>query len=155
MQSGEVIAIPIMIGTVALSVVTIIRSLLDNIRRAKSDRLQAEIYTKLIDKFGSSPELVAYLQSESGMNLLRTEAPEQPAAYSRILNAVQFGIIGSVVGGALLWLGRMFHGEAQEVLMVAGTLTLAAGGGLLLAGGAAYGLSRHLGLVDGAKSDAV
>lgn len=155
MQLGEMIAIPVVVGTIAVSVVTIIRSLLDNIRRTKSDRLQAELYTKMLDKFGSSTDLVAYLQTESGMNLLRSDAPEQPAAYSRILNAVQFGIIGAVVGGALLWLGRMFHGEAEEVLMVAGTLVLAAGGGLLLAGAAAYGLSRHLGLVDGAKTDTV
>lgn len=154
MHPGEVIAIPVVVMTIAFSVVTIIRALLDNIRRTKSERLQAELYTKMLDKFGSSPELIAYLQSESGMNLLRAEAPEQPASYSRILNAVQFGIIGVVVGGAVLWLGRMFHGEAQEVLMVAGALVLAAGGGLLLAGGASYGVSRHLGLINTGKPGA-
>lgn len=150
---GEDVAIPIVIATVAYAVVTIVRLLLENIRRAKSERLQADLYTKLIEKFSSSPELAAWLQSGQGITLLQSEPSAPPAAHTRILNAVQFGVIGAVVGGAVLWLGRMFHGEARDVLMVVGTLSLAVGGGMLIAGHVSYFLSKHLGLIQGTKSE--
>jgi uncharacterized membrane protein len=149
---GDYIAIPVVIGIVAYAVVTIVRLLLENIRRSKSERLQADLYTKVIDKLGSSPELAAWLESEKGITLMQVEPKEQPGAQSRILNSAQFGIMGAAVGGAMLWLGRVFHGEPQEVLMIFGTVILAAGGGLVIAGAVAYFLSRHLGLLNGAKS---
>lgn len=149
---GEMIAIPLVVGLLAYGVITIVRLLLENIRRAKSERLQSELYTKVIDKLGSSPELGAWLQSEKGITFLRDEPKEQPGAQARILNSAQFGIVGAVVGGALLWLGRMFSGEPQEALMVFGTILLAAGGGLMLAGVVSYFLSRHLGLLEGIRS---
>jgi hypothetical protein len=149
---GEDIAIPVVFGIVAYSVVTIVRMLLEHIRRSKSERLQADLYTKVIDKLSASPELAAWLQSEKGITMLPEEPRAQPGAQSRILNSAQFGIVGSVVGGALLWLGRMFQGEPREALMVFGTAILAAGGGLLIAGTVAYFLSRHLGLLNGTRS---
>lgn len=152
MRGGEMIAIPIVIGILAFGVTTIVRLLLENIRRAKSERLQADLYTKVIDKLSSSPELAAWLQSEKGITLMQNEPKEQPGAQSRILNSAQFGIVGAAVGGALLWLGRMFHGEPRDVLMIFGTVILAVGGGLLLAGVVSYFLSRHLGLLNGVKS---
>lgn len=149
---GEMIAIPAVISIMTYGVITILRMLLESIRRAKSERLQAELYTKVIDKLNSSPELGAWLQSDKGIMLLENEPKEQPAAQSRILNSVQFGVPGAAIGAALLWLSQMFHGEPREALMIFGTILLAAGGGLLAAGLVSYFLARHLGLINGARS---
>jgi hypothetical protein len=149
---GEMIAIPLVVSVLAYGAVTIVRLLLENISRAKSERLQADLYTKVIDKLSSGPELAAWLQSEKSINLMQNEPREQPGVQARILNSAQFGIVGAAVGGALLWLGRMFDGGAQEALMIFGTIILAAGGGLLLAGVVSYFLSRHLGLLNGAHA---
>ena len=69
----------------------------------------------------------------------------------RILRAVQTGIVLSSVGGGCLLLSNIFQHEASDVFTVAGVILLSLGVGFLLASGAAYGLSKRLGVLQPAN----
>lgn len=146
---GEALMIMVVVLTLVFGVVSIVRLLLDNIRRSKSERVQAEMYNKMLDKLGSSQEILAWAQSETSQNLFRVPPPERPAPYSRILNAVQVGVVLTVVGIAVLVIKTQLTVHDQEPAMVLGTLITALGIGLLLAGGASWMLSRSFGLING------
>ena len=71
-------------------------------RRLKMARMQAEMHGKLLDKFGSSQELVQYLESDAGKAFLEPPKEDQASPYRRILGSMQAGIILSLVGGVFL-----------------------------------------------------
>jgi hypothetical protein len=124
-----------------------------NLRRYKIARYQAEVHTKLLEKFGRSEELLAYLESEAGKRFLESASIEQakPNPFARILWAVQAGLILTLAGVALLFL-RSRVPDAAEGFLVLGALAVAIGVGFVLTAGASYGLSRSFGLIPGAAS---
>lgn len=147
---SEKVAIVVMFVTFVSAVVLMVRSILEHIRRSRLDRHQAELYAKIIDRCSSAPELLAYLQSEAGQSLMRAAPPvERPAAYSRILNSLQFGLAFCLLGGAFLFLRAMIGGDFSEPGLVLGFLLLAGGLALIGGGVTSYVLSRHFGLLEG------
>jgi len=148
-MNGEFIAIPIVVLTLAIGVVTIVRLLLEHIQRTKSEKLQAEVYNKMLDKLGSSQEILAWAQSESSQNLFQLPAPERPAPFTRILNAVQGGVVIGALGIAVLFIRTQAVGRGETAAMIIGTILTALGIGLLLSGGASWLLSRKFGLING------
>jgi hypothetical protein len=147
MQPSEAAAMITVILTLATGATLIVRMLLDHLRRTRSERLQAELYDKMLDKFGSSADLLAYLETDAGRSLLRAAPAEKPAPHGRILNSIQAGIVLSAIAVPFLALRGMFEGEGREAFTVFGSLGLAAGLGLIVSGGVAWVLSKHLGLM--------
>ncbi|WP_321473258.1 hypothetical protein [uncultured Paludibaculum sp.] len=145
----EVVAIVMVFGTVALAVVIITRALFDHLRRTKAERAQAEIFNKLMDKLGNGQEVLAYLQSEAGQNLMKGAPPEKPATFTRILNSVQYGTVCLVMGTGILVLQNIVDRYSQRDVVIVGTLVLTLGIALLLGAGASYLLSKTLGLLNG------
>jgi hypothetical protein len=118
----------------------------------KAMAIQAEFQSKLLDKFGTSPELLNYLQSDAGTRSLQVPALERSNPYSRILGAVQTGIILGTLGAAFLFLeGRVAGGG--EGFVIVGALGLALGVGFLASGMVAYTLSKSWGLINGRKEE--
>lgn len=122
------------------------------IRRLKIAKLQAETQNRLLDKLGSSQELLTYAQTEAGKRLLESLSVEQAVKktpHLRILNAVQAGIVMLVFGLALLFLrARVAEFDAQQSLLVFGTLILALGIGFIISAAVSYGLSKSFGLLN-------
>src|SRR5918994_6551850 len=113
------------------------------IRRTRTARLQAEVHGKLLDRFGSSRELLEYLQTTQGARLLEVAVPERTNPYSRILVSVQSGVILTLLGSALLILQRAAADqEVADVLLVFGTLVLTLGIGFIASAAASFLLSR-------------
>jgi hypothetical protein len=120
----------------------------NTIRRTRAARVQAEVRGKLLEKFGSSRELLDYLQTEAGQKFVDSGTVERTATpYGRILGSVQAGIILAVLGIGFLVLQRQLPFEADE-LRVLGTLALALGIGFLLSSLSAYMLSKSWGLFE-------
>ncbi len=123
---------------------------LTNARRLKMARMQAEMHGKLLDKFGTSQELVQYLESEVGRAFLEPPHIERVSPYRRILGSVQVGIILSVVGGVFL---LMRNEPAVQGAVVVGGLLLALGLGFLISAAVSFRLSKAWGLLGPQQTD--
>ena len=138
----EVVLFPMLFAVMAL----IIWIIFSTIRRYKTAKLQAGLQTKLIEKFGTGQELLAYVQSEAGRRFLESLTMEQRTPYGRILGAAQASVILALVGLALLFLRGRVAG-ADEGFLVFGTIILSLGVGFGLAASLSYFLSKSLGLL--------
>lgn len=141
-MSEEVIIFPIMFALFGFVIWTIFST----IRRYKTTKLQAGLQTKLLEKFGSGQELLAYIQSDAGKRFLQSLTMEQRTPYGRILGAAQVSVILVLLSFALLFLRGRVSG-AEEPLLVFGAITLSLGVGFGLSAAVSYYLSKSFGLL--------
>jgi hypothetical protein len=93
-------------------------------------RRRSELQMRLMDRFGSAPELLAYLESEEGRRLRDAITGRRLQAPRQVLGAIQLGLVVAATGGGLLW--ASFR-NADRDLLTSGSICLAVGGGLLVA----------------------
>jgi hypothetical protein len=160
---GNIKAIPpgtaLGVGAFLLAVLWVLRSLLESRRWNRAAKTQAEIHTKLLDRFGSSQEMLAYMQTEAGKRFLESgtvtyesDSPRRtPQLLTRILFSIQAGLVLFLLGVGLIWL-RPRIASGGEALLVLGTLALALGGGFVLSAVVSYVLSKRLGLLPATPS---
>jgi hypothetical protein len=141
-MSEDIVILPIFFGLFGFVAWIIFTT----IRRYKTAKLQAGVQTKLLEKFGSGQELLAYVQSDAGKRFLESLAMEQKTPYGRILGAAQAGVILVLLGLALLFLRGRVSG-AEEGFLVSGTITLSLGVGFGLSAALSYFLSKSFGLL--------
>ncbi|MGH9433795.1 MAG: hypothetical protein ACRD3T_19875, partial [Terriglobia bacterium] len=144
-----------------LAILWVLRLILENRRWNKSFKVHEEVHTKLIEKFASGQELTAYMDSEAGRRLLEWTPPAYdaptrglPIAASRILWSIQAGMVIGLVGVGLLSIRNEVPG-GLEPLLVFGTLGLTIGVGFIISALISYGLSKHLGLMEGGMRGAL
>lgn len=73
--------------------------------RARTQRLQiqAELQAKLIEKFGSTPDLIAFLESKTGRDFVTgVQTGQTRAVRDKAFGGVRLGIMFSAVGLAFL-----------------------------------------------------
>lgn len=138
----------------------ILHVILENKRWYKMVKVQSETHTKLLEKFGSSQEMLAYMESDAGrrfleqplFNIENKQAGRFP--YGRILWSVQVGLVLVMLGVGLLFLqgkGKVSP-EGDAPLWIFGTVGLTLGIGFVLSAGVSYALSKQLGLLERPKS---
>jgi hypothetical protein len=149
------IGVLIIFGAIASFLVWLIKTALDHRRWNRLSRIQAEVHGKLLDRFASNAELMAYVQTPSGQRFLESgpspiqEEPRALAApVSRILWSLQAGIVLAMGGIGMLIVSSRIPPEPGEFFMAMGILALALGGGFVISAGVAYVLSRKLGLFE-------
>lgn len=141
-------------------VVWVIRMIVTLRRWNKLSKVQYDVHSKLLERFTTNEDLLAYMQTPSGRRFLESapiRLPDEPrsmtAPFSRILWSVQAGIVLVLTGIGLLYVSGTFIDEPAQFFMVIGVVTLSLGGGFIVSAIAAYGLSRKLGLLDPAPVD--
>jgi hypothetical protein len=138
----EVVAILSVFGTMCFMVWVVFNS----VRRWRTAQAQAQVQMRLLDRFGSSQELLTYMQTADGKQFLESAFIEHGNTFGRILTGMQTGIVFTIAGVAMLFLrNRMW--DAAEGFLFFGTLLLAVGIGCLIAAGAAYLFSRWQGVL--------
>jgi len=133
----------------------ILRAVLENRRWSKLAKVQAEVHTKLMEKLGSSQELLTYMETEAGKRFLESapipvdleSQPRISAPLGRILWSAQLGLILGLAGAGMLYV-RHSVPDAEQPLLVFGTLGLTFGLGFVLSAVVSYALSKHLGLFE-------
>lgn len=138
----EVILFPIFFTLIGFAIWIIFSS----IRRYKTAKLQAELQSKLLEKFGSGQELLAYVQSDAGKRFLESLTMEQRTPYGRILGAAQVSVILVLLSFAFLFLRSRVFG-AEEGFLVFGAITLSLGVGFGLSAALSYYMSKSFGLL--------
>ncbi len=142
-------------------VVWLIRMIVTSRRWNKVSRAQYDVHSKLLDRFTTNEDLLAYMQTPAGRRFLESapiRLPDEPrsmaAPFTRILWSIQAGVVLVVTGIGLLYVsGDFASDEPAKFFMVIGVSTLALGAGFIISALAAYGVSRKLGLLDPAPVD--
>ena len=133
----------------------LISVLLANRRWQRIFKLQTEVHTKLIDRFGSSQELIQYMESESGKKFLEA-APipvnfegdqKVPSVVGRVLMPLQIGSVMTLLGAGLLFARHSFTHGLESVLLLGGIVILMPGLGFILSAGITWVLAGRLGLM--------
>ena len=143
------------------TLVWLVRTILEQRRWTRLSKIQAEVHSKLMDRFTSNEELLTYVQTPSGKRFLESgpspiqqETPRTVSPpFSRILWSVQLGIVMLIAGAGLLFVSEQTVEEAREFFFIFGTLTVALGAGFGVSAAASYVLSRKLGLLQPSASD--
>lgn len=142
---------------ILLAFLWVVRTFVESRRWNRSSKMQEDLHAKLIEKFASSQDFSAYMQSDAGRRLIEwtppvLDAPSRglPNPLGRIFWSVQAGLVLLLVGlGLLLIRGQMAESSAPP-LLVFGTLGVTLGAGFILAAVVSYSLSKRLGLIAGA-----
>ena len=136
-------------------VVWVIRTIIDMRRWNRVSKTQADVHTKLLERFSSNEDLLAYIQTPVGRRFLESGPAPLPedarpigAPLSRILLSVQAGIVLSVAAAGMLVLSRRLDEEVSAFFLVTGVLSMAIGIGFLVSSAAAYGISSRMGLMN-------
>ena len=153
---SENLMVLLIIVTVTTGVIWLIRTAIEHRRWQRSMRAQTELNTKLIDRFSSREELLAYLQSPAGKTLIEPaslpQASPRPmpmnAPLSRIFWSLQSGIVVGALGIGLMIVGsNVDNVEGQQVLRGFGIVLLLIGVGFSISAAVSFFLSQRLGLV--------
>jgi hypothetical protein len=154
MEPTEMISLVGVMGTVGYTTVSLAKMTLSHIRHQKLANLQSATMSKIVDKLGTSPELLAWLQTgdlKKFLDVERLPSAVVQSPHSRILNAMQAGAVLTAGGLGLLAVPRT---ESNwETLGFLSPVVLAVGVGFLAAAAASYLLSAKLGLVPSAERE--
>ncbi len=149
----------IIVLVVTAFVTWVVRTIIEHRRWNKVSKTQFDVHTKLLDRFTTNEELLAYIQTPVGRRFLESgpaPLPGEPrpvgAPFSRILWSVQAGVVLAVAGIGLIVSSR-YADEFSLLFVVSGIFVLALGGGFAASGAVAYGLSRRLGLMERFDAD--
>jgi hypothetical protein len=142
-------------GCFLWALVWLIRQFMENRRWSRIFKLQSEVHGKLIERFGATQELSAYMATEAGRRFLEAAPipvgivePEQrlPNAVARVLWPLQIGVVMVLLGIGLLFL-RHAGPETNIPMLVLGTVVLMPGIGFILSAGITWVLAGRLGLI--------
>jgi hypothetical protein len=153
----EHLSVVLIILTITAGVIWLVRTAIEHRRWQRSMRAQTELNTKLIDRFSSSDELLAYLQSPAGKALIEPAAVPQAsprpmpmnAPLSRIFWSLQSGIVIGTLGTGLIFVSRgvATDDEFAQILYGIGIVILTIGLGFAISAAVSYVLSYRLGLI--------
>ena len=117
--------------------------------RQRRYELRAEVQSKLIERFGTSQELVAFLQSPAGRQFVDGVQNEKVIVHNRALGGIRKAIILSFFGIGLLTI----WGLTEEAWVSwFGILFIALGVGYLVAAFVSMRLSRENGVTEDAAA---
>ncbi len=142
------------VGSFLLAFLWLVRLFVDNRRWSRIFSMQNQVHTKLIEKFSTSQELAAYMETDAGRRFLEA-APipvnlgtEQrvPNAVARVLTPVQIGVVLVLLGIGFLTL-RHAGPDMDTPMLVLGTVILMPGIGFIISAGITWLLASRLGLM--------
>ena len=142
-----------------LSIVWVIRTVIEHRKWLRVSKTHVETHAKLMDRLTSNEDLMSYIQSPAGRRFLDA-APIPLAASPRTLSAplgrifwsLQAGLVMAALGMGLMFASRHLGGDFYDFgstpLFVIGIASLAAGVGFFASALMSYGMSSRLGLFD-------
>ena len=115
-------------------------------RGQERNRAQFDLQRRMLEKFGSASEFVAFLESDSGRKFLETVSSETQTQAARIFGSIQKGAIFTLIG--VVGFGVVAYDPGDLVpLAVPSGIALAVGLGYLISAFATYKLSKQWGLL--------
>jgi hypothetical protein len=128
--------------------------LLENRRWNRIFKLQTDVHGRLIERFGTSQEVLTYMSTDAGKRFLEAtpiavgferQAPV-PSPVARVLTPLQIGIVMTLLGAGLISMRHSIP-DGGIALYVLGMVVLMPGLGFIISAGLTWVLARHLGLM--------
>lgn len=153
-NNPEIAAMLVFLGVVSV-VIWLIRTITDYRRWNRLTKIQTDVHTRLIERFTSNEELLAYIQSPAGSKFLESspisldpKPREMAAPVARIMWSGQAGLVLTAAG-----IGLHFASSRSQEVVVLSALAIALGIGFVLSAGVSYMISRKLGLIAPANTE--
>lgn len=151
-EAVEAIGIGFVICLIAFILTWLVRTLVEQRRWSRLSRTQAEVHNKILDRFGSTEELLAYVKSPAGSKFLESapiplhvESAGAREPMPRALWSIQIGLIVAAAGLGMLLVSGRFDRETAQGFFAMGTIAACVGGGFILSAIVSMVLSRRLG----------
>ena len=152
----EMISVFVIMLLVVFALGWTIRTAIDYRRWGRLAKVQAEVHTKLLDRFTGNDELLAYVKSPAGARFLES-APIQldggprsvGAPLNRILWSLQAGVVMAAAGIGMNFVSRRIDPINSDPAFTVSVILLSVGIGFIASAGLSYVLSKRLGLVNG------
>jgi hypothetical protein len=147
----EVVFMPMIISIAFFGMIVWIVWLTTNAKNRRA-QAQAEVQTKLIERFGTSKEFIEFLQSPAGQRFVSgVEVSTAFYARDRIIRGFGTGIVLSLLGLGFLaiWLF-----DSNRGFVYPGFIMLGLGVGFFLSAVVSLKLSKSYGLLDGGRTQA-
>jgi hypothetical protein len=151
----EALGIAFVFGLIAFALAWIIRTIVEQKRWNKLSKTQSEVHNKILDRFGSSEELLAYIKTPAGAKFLES-APiplhTEPAGQttnlpiSRAMWSIQVGVIVAAAGLGMLLVSLRFDQETSRELFALGVIAFFIGAGFVGSAAVSIAMSRRMGL---------
>ena len=133
----------------------LVRTIIEQRRWNRLSKTQSEVHNKILDRFGTSEELLAYMKTPAGSKFLEAapiplsvdqgSAPRN-APLTRVMWSVQIGIVVGIASLGMLLVSVRFDQETSQGLFALGVIGFCVGLGFIAAGAVSVILSRRFGL---------
>ena len=144
--------------SVAIGLLTwLIRTFLDYRRWNRLSKVQTEVHTRLLDRFSSNEELMAYIATPAGSKFLQsapisldtgTSSRSMGAPLTRIMWSLQAGLVLAAAGCGLMIASGRVGEDTYLPLEIMGIFAAALGLGFAVSAAVSYVLSKKMGLLD-------
>jgi hypothetical protein len=157
----EMVMVFFIVVAIASAVLWLIKAMVDHRRWLRVSKIQTEVHTKLLDRFSSNEELLAYIKTPAGSKFLESapisvetaSSKNVSAPVSRIVWSVQAGVV-LLFAGLSLFIARNWTTFEEMRLMLAmmGLFGSFVGLGFIVSALASYMLSVRFGLFEGTRA---
>ena len=155
-QALEAIAIVCVTLLAVFALTWLVRTIIEQRRWSRLSKQQAEVHNKILDRFGSSEEVLQYIKSPAGSKFLesapipvRVEPAFQNAPAMRIMWAIQIGIIVAIAAFGMILVSFRLEKDAALALFTMGAIGFCVGAGFIASAFVSVVVSRRLGLWQG------
>ena len=156
--AGEVLeaaAIFLTFTGIALVLAWLVRTVIEQRRWNRLSRQQSEVHNKILDRFGSTEELLSYMKTPAGSKFLESapiplhvdRGPVRQGGMPRVLLSIQIGVVVGAIGLGLIAVGGILGGGSGNELFALGIIGLFLGGGFVASAAVSIFLTKKLGLL--------
>jgi hypothetical protein len=156
---GGLAALVVMVVVVS-TFVWLVKTVIDYRRWNRLSKIQTEVHSKLLERFNSNEDLLAYIQTPPGRRFLESapipleqEPKRMSAPFTRILWSAQAGAVLGLAGAGLMIVSGNATEDVAGVIFGFGVLLVSIGVGFAFSAVLAYLLSRRLGLFESSTAD--
>jgi hypothetical protein len=138
----------------AFAISWFVRTILEQKRWSRQAKTQTEVHNKILDRFGSTEELMAYIKTPAGARFLESapiplqveHAPRQNPPHTRLLWSIQIGVVIAAGALGMLVVSGRFDRETAQDMFAMGTIGFCIGAGFVASALVSLFLSRRLAL---------
>ncbi|HEX8616619.1 MAG TPA: hypothetical protein VF911_03440 [Thermoanaerobaculia bacterium] len=140
---------------IAVALSWLVRTIIEQKRWNRLSRTQCEVHNKILDRFGTSAEVLDYIRTPAGSKFLEsapiplhTEPVSRGTAMPRVVWTIQIGVIVAAAALGMLLVSLRFSDETGNGLFALGVIALFIGLGFTGSAAVSIFLSRRLGMFD-------